>query len=84
MIQSTKFKHINSPFLDKLKEDAIKIVNEAKLLIAADKTTNFYKLEPPAYNDVLDRTSPRPTKKHNLILYKPSTQKTRTSQQNWV
>ena len=25
MIQSTKFKHINSPFLNKLKDDAIKI-----------------------------------------------------------
>ena len=46
MIQSTKFKHINSPFLNKLKDDAIKIKNETKLLIAADKTTNFYKLEP--------------------------------------
>ena len=29
-----------------LKDDAIKIKNETKLLIAADKTTNFYKLEP--------------------------------------
>ena len=51
MIQS-KFKHINSPFLNKLKDDAIKIKNETKLLIAADKTTNFYKLEPSAYNDL--------------------------------
>ena len=46
MIQSTKFKHIKSLFLNKLKDDAIKIKNETKLLIAADKTTNFYKLEP--------------------------------------
>ena len=33
-------------FLSVLKDDAIKIKNETKLLIAADKTTNFYKLEP--------------------------------------
>ena len=45
MIQSTKFKHINSSFLNKLKDDAIKIKNETKLLIAADQTTNFYKLQ---------------------------------------
>ena len=55
MVQSTKFKHINSPFLNKLKDDAIKIKNETKLLIAADKTTNFYKLEPSAYNDLLEQ-----------------------------
>ena len=66
MIQSTKLKHINSPFLNKLKDDAIKIKNETKLLIAADKTTNFYNLEPSAYNDFLNRTSPSPAKKHNL------------------
>ena len=48
MIQSPKFKHINSPFLNKLKDDAIKIKNETKLIIAADKTANFYKLEPSA------------------------------------
>ena len=33
-------------FLSVLKDDATKIKNETKLLIAADKTTNFYKLEP--------------------------------------
>ena len=51
MIQSTKFKHINSPFLIKIKDDAIKIKKETKLIIAADKTANFYKLEPSAYNE---------------------------------
>ena len=53
MIQSIKFKHINSLFLDKRKEVAIKIKNETNLPITADKATNFYKLEPPAYNDLL-------------------------------
>lgn len=63
MIQSTKFKHINSPFLNKLKDDAIKIKNETKLLIAADKTTNFYKLEPSAYNDLLEQNITKSYKK---------------------
>ena len=63
MIQSTKFKHIKSPFLNKLKDDAIKIKNETKLLFAADKTTNFYKLEPSAYNDLLEQNITKSYKK---------------------
>ncbi|XP_015780428.1 PREDICTED: macrophage mannose receptor 1-like [Acropora digitifera] len=64
MIQSTKFKQIlSSPFLRKLKDDATRIKNETKLLIAADKTTNFYKLEPCAYNDLLEQNITKPYKK---------------------
>ena len=55
MIQSVKFKQVNNPFLNKLKEDADRIKNEPKLLITADKTTNFYKLEPFAYNHLLEK-----------------------------
>ena len=40
MIQSVKFKQVNNPFLNKLKEDTDRIKNEPKLLIAADETTN--------------------------------------------
>ena len=46
IIQSVKFKQVNNPFLNRLKKDTDHIKNEPKLLIAADKTTNFYKLEP--------------------------------------
>ena len=46
-----------------LKDDAIKIKNETKLLIAADKTTNFYKLEPSAYNDLLEQNITKSYKK---------------------
>ena len=79
MIQSVKFKQVNNPFLDKLKEDADRIKNEPKLLIAADKTTNFYKLEPSAYNDLLEKTSQNLTRKHNLRRRKQSTKKTKPS-----
>ena len=68
MIQSTNFKHINSPFLNKLKDDAIKIKNETKLLIAADKTTNFYKLEPSAYNDLLEQNITKSYKKAQPVI----------------
>ena len=55
MIQTVKFKQVNNPFLNKLKEDTELIRNEPKLLIAADKTTNFYKLEPSTYNNLLEK-----------------------------
>ena len=49
LVQSTKFKQINNPFLNKLKDESERIKKETKLLIAADKTTNFYKLDPSRY-----------------------------------
>ena len=55
MVQSTKFKQVNDPFLSKLNDDTKHIKKEPKLLIAVDKTTNFYKLEPSKYNDLLEQ-----------------------------
>ena len=63
MIQSVKFKQVNNPFFNKLKEDTDRIKNEPKLLIAADKTTNFYKLEPSTYNDMLEKNITKSYKK---------------------
>ena len=63
MIQSVTFKQVNNPFLNKLKEDTDRIKNEPKLVIAADKTTNFYKLEPSTYNDLLEKNIAKSYKK---------------------
>ena len=63
LVQSTKFKQINNPFLNKLKDDTERIKKETKLLIAADKTTNFYKLEPSRYNDLLEQNITKSYKK---------------------
>ena len=63
LVQSTKFKKVNNPFLSKLKEDTERIKNETKLLIAADKSTNFYKLEPSKYNDLLEQNITKSYKK---------------------
>ena len=57
MIQSVKFKHVNNNFQNRLKEDTDLIRKEPRLIIPADKTTNFYKLEPSAYKDLLERIS---------------------------
>ncbi|XP_048587788.1 uncharacterized protein LOC125570293 [Nematostella vectensis] len=63
MIQSVKFKETSSPFLNKLKEDSDRIKNKPKLLVAADKTTNFYKLEPSAYKNLLEKDITKSCKK---------------------
>ena len=63
MVQSTKFIQVNNPFLTKLKSDTEHIKKETKLLIAADKTTNFYKLEPSKYNDLLEQNITKSYKK---------------------
>ena len=63
MVQSTKFIQVNNPFLIKLKNDTDHIEKETKLLIATDKTTNFYKLEPSKYNDLLEQNITKSYKK---------------------
>ena len=69
MVQSLKFKQVNDPFLNKLNGDAERIKKETKLLISADKTTNFYKLEPSKYNDLLEQNITKSYKKaHPDIL----------------
>ena len=54
ILQSTKFKQVNNPFLNKLKDNTKLIKKETKLLIVTDKTMNFYKLEPSTYNNLLE------------------------------
>ena len=54
------------PFLDKLKDNTKRIKNETKLHIAADKTKNFYKLEPSTYNDLRERNITKSHKKAQL------------------
>ena len=63
MVQSTKFIQVNNPFLIKLKNDTEHIQKETKLLIAADKTTNFYRLEPSKCNGLLEQNITKSYKK---------------------
>jgi len=63
MIQSVKLKQGNNPLLNKPKEDTDHIKKEPRPLIAADKTTNFYKLEPSTYNDLLEKNITKSYKK---------------------
>ena len=66
LIPSTKFNQKNNRFLDKLKDNTKRIKNETKLHIAADKTKNFYKLEPSTYNDLRERNITKSHKKAQI------------------
>lgn len=65
IIQSTKFKPVNNNFLNKLSNDVKNIKKDRKLLIPADKTTNFYKLEPTEYETLLQQNITKSYKKAN-------------------
>ena len=45
MVNNIEYKNVSNPFQTKLNTDIRNIQNEPKLLIPADKTTNFYKVD---------------------------------------
>ena len=49
------FKNYNNSFQTILKNDAIRIKTEPKLVIAADKTSNFYKLNKDDHDELLEK-----------------------------
>ena len=63
IIQNIEFKKVDNAFQKDLAQDLTKIKNDDKLLIAADKTTNFYRLDTPAYNKLLDNAITKVYKK---------------------
>lgn len=64
IVKNIKFKH---PRLDalqkKLKDDIEKIKNDDKVYVAADKTSNFYKLTPENHNELLNNNITKDYKK---------------------
>ena len=49
LVQNVKFKKINNEFQKCLTQDMNNIKSDNKLMIPADKTSNFYKLDTPSY-----------------------------------
>lgn len=74
LIEELKFRPSYNRFQRKLTKDIADIRASNKLLVKADKTTNFYKLEPKHYDDLLKKqinkdyrkTNNSPTKEINL------------------
>ena len=55
MIQSIKFRPVNNKFLNDLNNDVKHIKGEKRLVVPADKTTNFYKMSTTDYNKLLEK-----------------------------
>ena len=63
LIQNVEFKNNNGEFQNKLSHDAKEIKTDGKLLIAADKTTNYYHMDPTSYNELLENNITKAYKK---------------------
>ena len=55
LVVGVKFKNHSNDFQNKLKKDIKNIANEKKMIIAADKTTNFYKVTKEEHEELLER-----------------------------
>ena len=56
MIENVKFRKLNCSFQQKLSSDIKNNIQKSdELLVPADKTSNFYKMDKPSYNDLLHK-----------------------------
>ena len=64
IVQNVKFKHPKHNDLQKKMNDDIKnIKNDGKVYVAADKTSNFYKMDPERYTELLGNNITKEYKK---------------------
>ena len=66
LMKNIEFLNQRNDFQDKLKTEEEAIKNEDKLLVAADKTTNFYKVDPEKYQELLEKEVNNDYKKENI------------------
>ena len=55
MVKNVEFKQITNQFQEQLKSEQKTIKNEPKILVAADKTSNFYKVSHEEYKHLLEK-----------------------------
>ena len=63
LARNIKFREVKNKFQNKLKNDLKEIKNEKKVTVAADKTRNFYKMEPDRYKELLNNNITKDYKK---------------------
>ena len=63
MIQNVRFNKTYNEFQKKISHDMQKIKSSDKRMIPADKTTNFYELDTPSYNNLLNTAITKAYKK---------------------
>ena len=55
MTRNLKFRHVKNEFMDELKEDIKSLKSTDKVVLQADKSNNFYLMEKPQYNALLEK-----------------------------
>ena len=80
--QSVKFNKVTNDFQKQLRKDSQEIRNNNKLLIPADKTNNFYKLQPDTYDQLLHNNITKDYKKAPQTAEKQITAKDKTIASN--
>ena len=63
IIKSIEFDHTTNKFQENLKVDVQKICDDKNVFVSADKTSNFYKMEPTKYKEMLDQNIQKEYKK---------------------
>ena len=63
LVQSIEFKNTNCDFQQQLSRDIRKIQKDKKLIIPADKTTNFYCVNPASFKQLLQTNITKSYKK---------------------
>ena len=63
LITKIEMKNYNNHLQEKMKEDKLKIRNSNKVVISADKTGNFYMVDPKEYQKFLTETVTKDYKK---------------------
>ena len=66
IIEKIKFRKVNNTFQQKLRKDITKIKNDNHLLIPADKTNNYYKLNSEQY-ETLEKLFTTSSRRQTLI-----------------
>ena len=64
LAKEIKFEYKHNHFQTKLNKDVKEIKNENRVLVAGDKSTNFHKMAPQKYTELLDKSIQKDYKKH--------------------
>jgi hypothetical protein len=73
LIINIKFRNYSNQFQNQLKKDTKEIAKEKRLFIAADKTTNFYKLTNEKHDELLQKNITKDYKKADAEIVKDIT-----------
>ena len=63
MVKNIKFQHRPNTFQQKMNKDVKKIKKETRVLVAGDKSTNFHKMLPKKYTELLEKSGQMEYKK---------------------